>query len=385
MEPEICSFQLREVITIMPKIFANRLLLTALAAPILLAGCGGGIDSVLESDGFHVEDLTIGTGDVAATGDHLTVSFSTCLYTDGAKGREMDRAGDDGHGFVLGVGEVMPGWDAGLVGMAEGGVRRIVVAPSMIGRGFRPRAVSADDALWCEVTLLDIARLQTTDLAPGADEPLGAGHYVAIHYTGWHYENGAKATQFISSRDDSAPVGVMLGAGMVNPGLDIGLLGMRVGGSRRVIVPPALAYGKQGRDPVKPDATLLYEVEVVSRPEVVAETIREGEGEPVGSGERVSFHLAGWVREPDGSKGEQFQDSRNQRQPLTVVLGAFKIQPGLELGIRGMKSGELRRLDVPSAMAFGARGWHRGDRTLVPPDTDVVYEVELQSGSVQVK
>jgi FKBP-type peptidyl-prolyl cis-trans isomerase len=128
---------------------------------------------------------------------------------------------------------------------------------------------------------------------------------------------------------------------------------------------------------VKPDATLVYEVALVSRPQVEHRTLRDGQGEPVVAGQRVRVHLAGWIRLPDGSKGEQFQDTRSMGQPLAIILGLFKIQPGLELGIRGMKPGELRRLDVPAAMAFGPRGWHRGDRTLVPPDSDVIYEVEL--------
>ena len=246
----------------------------------------------------------------------------------------------------------------------------------------RPRSVTEENVLWCEVSLLTVSRVEVTDLEIGTGEALREGDYGTIHYTGWHYEDGAKADQFITSREDDMATGVMLGAGLVNRGLELGLDGMRVGGKRQVIVPPELAYGKTGRDAVKPDATLIYEVELVARLEVVSEILREGTGEVVGPGRRIRIHLEGWIQQPDGSKGEQFQDSRSMKMPIVLILGHFKIQPGLELGIRGMKPGELRRLEVPSDMAFGPSGWYRADRTMVPPDTDVIYEVELlESGS----
>jgi len=353
---------------------------TLIALVTILAGCGDGSEQALKSNGLHVQDLTVGAGDAAAPGDFLTVSYGTWLYVEGAKAREVDRSDDEGKGFLLGAGEVMPGWDEGLVGMQVGGVRRLLIGPQKIGRSFRPRPVTKEDVLWCEVTLQTISRVEVTDLEIGTGAPLAEGDYGTIHYTGWHFEDGAKADQFITSREDQMATGVMLGAGLVNRGLELGLDGMRVGGKRQVIVPPELAYGKTGRDAVKPDATLIYEVELVARLEVVSEILREGAGEAVGPGRRIRIHLAGWIRQPDGSKGEQFQESRDLTTPVVLILGHFKIQPGLELGIRGMKPGELRRLEVPSDMAFGPRGWYRADRTLVPPDTDVIYEVELLEG-----
>jgi FKBP-type peptidyl-prolyl cis-trans isomerase len=347
----------------------------------LLAGCGNGIDSALERDGLYVVDLVEGDGEAAAVGDHLTISYVLSRYEDGGPGEALITVGDEGYGFVLGDGKVMPGWEEALVGMREGGTRRVVVGPATIGHDFRPRAVADDEALWCEITLRDVARVGITDLEPGDGPLVASGDYVEIRYRGWHWEDGARTDQFTTSGEDTAAVGIMLGAGMVNRGLELGLEGMRVGGTREVMVPPALAYGERGQDAVKPGATLVYEVELMARREAGMEILREGEGEGVGPDRPIRIHLAGWIRLPDGSKGELFNDTRNQRQPLTVVLGMYKLQPGLELGIPGMKPGELRRLHVPSAMAFGAKGWHRGDRTLVPPDTDVIYEVELLGAS----
>jgi len=344
------------------------------------AGCGDPVERALERDGLHVADLEVGQGIAAEPGDYLRVRYTTWAYRDGERGREIATSGEEPLGFLLGEGEVLPGWDTGLLGIQSGGKRRLVIAPDLVGEQ-RPRGVAADEALWSEITLVELARVQVRDLVEGTGRTVSQGDYLAIHYEGWQYEDGQKGERFVSSRLDGDPVGVVIGAGMVNRGLERGLDGMRIGGRRQVIVPPAMAYGKLGRGPVPPDATLLYEVEAVAGPQVAVEVVREGEGEPVGERGRVRIHLAGWVAEPDGTKGEQFQDSRTMGPALTIILGAYKIQPGLELGMRGMRPGEIRRLHVPADMAFGSRGYHRADRTLVPPDTDVIYEVELLAGT----
>jgi peptidylprolyl isomerase len=353
-------------------------LLAAVLFPALLAGCGDPVREALEGPGYHVEDITLGEGDTAAAGDYVTVTAVLGRWWDGQRGDQLDRTDGDGVGFVLGAGEAMPGWDAGLVGLRVGGTRRLLLAPGMVGDTHRPGGVGADDVLWCEVTLVDVARVAVVDREPGEGDAVAPGDYDRITYQGWRLQDGVRG-DLIASSDGDGPVGVMLGARMVNRGLELGLAGMRPGGVREVTVPPALAYGRQGRDDVPPDATLVYEVRLVDRPRVEQEIVREGSGDPVQPGQRVRFHLDGWIAGPDGAKGEQFQDTRRLRMPADVILGSFKIQPGLELGIRGMKPGELRRLHVPAALAFGSRGWFRGDRVVVAPDTDVIYEVDLVS------
>ncbi|HOX25384.1 MAG TPA: FKBP-type peptidyl-prolyl cis-trans isomerase [Candidatus Krumholzibacteria bacterium] len=348
--------------------------------PILLAvaigGCGDPVQRALERDQLYVEDLQVGTGAEAVAGDFVRVGVRGAVYADGELGLEVENTGDDPRRFVLGAAEVMPGWDEGIAGMRVGGRRVLIVGPQKITGPFRPRAVAADEYLRYEIELLETARIGVRDLAPGDGPPIGVGDYVFLEYTGWQAAGDQRGEQFVSSGSTGGPAGVMVGAGMLNRGLELGVAGMRVGGRREITVPPQLAYGDQGRAQVPPDATLIYEVAVVSRPTVGVKTLREGTGEPAGTGERLLIHLSGWIRQPDGSRGEPFQDSRKFGQPLAIFLGSFKIQPGLELGIRGMRPGELRELDVPAPLAFGKSGWYRADRVIVPPDTDVIYEVE---------
>jgi len=99
------------------------------------------------------------------------------------------------------------------------------------------------------------------DLVVGTGTRATPAHYVAVHYTGW-LEDG---TQFDSSRDRGEPLVFPLGINAVIVGWEEGVAGMRVGGKRRLIVPPKAAYGKVGVEGViPPNATLTFEVELIS-------------------------------------------------------------------------------------------------------------------------
>lgn len=105
------------------------------------------------------------------------------------------------------------------------------------------------------------SRVQYTDIAVGAGPVAQAGQRVSIHYTGW-LTNGMK---FDSSIDRGPPLQFVLGSGEVLAGLDQGVVGMRVGGKRRLTIPPELAYGAAGAgDAIPPGATLIFEIDLMS-------------------------------------------------------------------------------------------------------------------------
>ena len=106
--------------------------------------------------------------------------------------------------------------------------------------------------------------LQYEDTVAGTGAEAKAGQDVTVHYTGWLYENGAVGAKFDSSKDRNDPFGFSLGAGMVIRGWDEGVQGMKVGGTRRLVIPPQLGYGARGAGGViPPNATLLFEVELL--------------------------------------------------------------------------------------------------------------------------
>lgn len=112
---------------------------------------------------FSTEDLTVGTGPEAMNGDTLSVNYTGWLYDPNAaenKGTQFDSGSIPSPGFseyVLGAGQVIAGWDQGLVGMRVGGLRRLVIPPELgYGASGRPPTIPGDATLLFEVELLGI-------------------------------------------------------------------------------------------------------------------------------------------------------------------------------------------------------------------------------------
>ena len=102
--------------------------------------------------------------------------------------------------------------------------------------------------------------LNYEELQVGNGDEAKPGDTVEVHYTGW-LKNG---TKFDSSKDRGRPFSFALGAGRVIKGWDEGVAGMKVGGKRKLIIPPDLGYGKRGAGRViPPDAELTFEVELL--------------------------------------------------------------------------------------------------------------------------
>jgi FKBP-type peptidyl-prolyl cis-trans isomerase len=102
--------------------------------------------------------------------------------------------------------------------------------------------------------------LKIEDVKIGEGAVATKGKILAVHYTGT-LTDGKK---FDSSLDRGEPIHFKLGLGRVIPGWEQGIEGMRVGGKRKLTIPPGLAYGAQGSGPVPPNATLIFDVELVS-------------------------------------------------------------------------------------------------------------------------
>ena len=108
-----------------------------------------------------------------------------------------------------------------------------------------------------------------TDLVVGTGATATTGNRVTVNYTGWLYDTNAaqnKGTQF-DTTTGKTPFSFTLGAGQVIKGWDQGVVGMKVGGQRRLIIPPDLGYGSTGAGGVIPgNATLVFDVTLVSIP-----------------------------------------------------------------------------------------------------------------------
>ncbi|HEX3602716.1 MAG TPA: FKBP-type peptidyl-prolyl cis-trans isomerase [Steroidobacteraceae bacterium] len=138
----------------------------------------------------------------------------------------------------------------------------VVLAAGCNGKSEAPPAGAAPPAA------SPVTALQTTTLKPGTGAAIGGGQIAVVQYTGWVYEASAadhKGKQFDSSRDRKEPFKFPLDTGSVIKGWDQGVVGMKVGESRRLVIPPELAYGDAGAGGglIPPGATLVFDVELV--------------------------------------------------------------------------------------------------------------------------
>jgi FKBP-type peptidyl-prolyl cis-trans isomerase FkpA len=112
-----------------------------------------------------------------------------------------------------------------------------------------------------------VAAMQSTDLVVGTGVVAESGKRVTVHYTGWLYDAkapGQRGEQFDSSVTRGKPFSFELGDGQVIKGWDQGVVGMKIGGYRNLIIPSDLAYGRSGRGPIPPAATLVFDIQLIA-------------------------------------------------------------------------------------------------------------------------
>nr|WP_226816420.1 FKBP-type peptidyl-prolyl cis-trans isomerase [Advenella sp. FME57] len=103
--------------------------------------------------------------------------------------------------------------------------------------------------------------------------------------------------------------------------------------------------------------------------ELIIEDVTEGSGEQAKSGQQVSVHYTGWLKD----NGQKFDSSKDRGQPFSFPLGAGHVIKGWDQGVQGMKIGGTRKLTIPAELGYGARG----AGGVIPPNATLVFEVEL--------
>lgn len=188
---------------------------------------------------LEVKDTQVGKGLEAQVGDVVTVDYTGTLLT----GKQFDSSvGKQPFTFQLGVGQVIKGWDQGVVGMKIGGSRELVIPSDLAyGEAGAGEDIPANSTLKFTVKLISIEpRAEIKVLKEGTGVGAKIGDQIEVHYKGT-LKNGK---EFDSSYKRSKPIALAVGQRVI-PGFTQGLLGIKLGEKRKVVIPAKLAYGSQ--------------------------------------------------------------------------------------------------------------------------------------------
>lgn len=258
-------------------------LLTAVAPPKPTAVDAG--DLTETDSGLKYYDIEEGDGDIPVAGQDVVVEYAAWLQ-DGEEYIASSATLGEPLTFTLGsdVG-VFPGWDEGVSTMKPGGKRYLVIPPELALGEQGGGRVPPNATLIMEVELLEVkplllpteiseedftvtdSGLKYYDIVEGDGAEATATSTVTVDYTGWLTDN----VKFDSSLDRGVPFPFTLGTGAVIPGWDEGVVGMKVGGIRQLVIPAELAYGETGSGSIPPGATLIFEVELLDSQEAPTE------------------------------------------------------------------------------------------------------------------
>jgi peptidylprolyl isomerase len=362
------------------------------------------LDGATTTDsGLQYLDLKVGDGRSPESGDLVTMNFigslpdGTVFANTQTSGKPITAQYDRG--------QLLPGWEEGLARMKAGGTAQMVLPPEL---AFGPQgygAIPPNTQIILEVDLLSVEKppqptsisqsdltttdsgLQYADLTTGEGTQVISGTIVTTHFTIW-VQNG-DSNDYVVSSNGGDPLTFAEGSGTtVFPGWEEGMLGMKVGGKRLLIIPPDLGLGEQGGNGIPPNSTLVMEVELTDAKEPVTMTqvpeedytttdsglkyydIVEGDGETPQAGQTVVVDYTGWLQ--DGTK---FDSSVERGQPFSFVLGTGNVIPGWDEGVATMKVGGKRQLVIPPELAYG----EAGSGGVIPPNATLIFDVELLS------
>lgn len=235
------------------------------------------------SPGVKVRDIKEGKGEPCPRGAKVKIHYTGWLRD----GTEFDTSKNSGP-IEYALSALIGGWQHGIPGMKPGGIRKLVIAPNE-GYGSKQKGkIPPGSTLIFEVELLDFTPprdltrlfdgttpeaddpglkdlgdgLKIRDLKEGSGMPVQPGASVLVHYTGWTVDG----KMFESSRKTDEPISASLDPGSLQgviEGWQKGIVGMKPGGIRKLVIPPALAYRDRKQGNIPPNSTLIFEVELL--------------------------------------------------------------------------------------------------------------------------
>lgn len=242
----------------------------------LLVGCGSSATPQTSGDAsqpnakglkeLETSDIKVGTGQLAEEGDRVYITYTGRLM-DGTAFESNDKP--EAMPFTFNLGErdqVIEGWRLGIMGMKVGGVRKLRIPAHLAYGDMELGPIPANSDLEFEVRLDELVKkgeervFDQQDLVAGSGREAKKGDHVTVEYV-CTLANGKLVD---STYQKKQPVSFTLGVGQALKGVDAGMVGMKVGGKRRLRLPPETAFGRGGTGFIPGESLLFFEIELKS-------------------------------------------------------------------------------------------------------------------------
>ncbi len=251
-----------------------------------------------------------------------------------------------------------------------------------------------------EVTTLK-SGLQYLDDSLGTGREAKADDLVSIHFKGWMVPKDTASELFSDWTTDQSkgmlslgdskmrnqPVKFILNSGSFIKGTDEGIVGMKTGGIRTIIIPSKLAYGEAGIGFIPPNTDLKVVVELLEvKDKVVAEMwkvdstlfkstasglkyaiISQGNGPAVELNKTVTVHYSGYLL-----NGTLFDSSVERDEPIMFVVGQGQVMPGWDEGMQLLKKGDKARFIIPPQLGYGEMQLEK-----IPANSTLIFDTEV--------
>ncbi len=358
------------------------------------------IEMTTTESGLQYVELKAGSGPRPQPGQLATMHYIASL-PDGTVLIDTFQRGQSATA-MLGVGQLLPGWEEALLMMKVGERAKFILPPELAFGAEGNGPIPPNSKLVLEIELLEVkdppipaafeegdlttteSGLQFLDLADGSGAEALEKYSVSTAYTLWlKTENGY---QYIGASEEGQPVQFVLGSGNAPfAGWEEGVRGMKVGGRRLLIVPPALGLGDTPYNDIPANSTLVLEIDLLAASEPRLPTqvdpaklvttasglkyadLQEGSGASPQKGQTVVVHYTGWLED-----GTIFDSSLDRSDPIRFTFGTGAVIAGWDEGLATMKVGGKRQLIIPPALGYGDSG-----QGSIPGGATLIFEVEL--------
>jgi peptidylprolyl isomerase len=243
--------------------------------------------------------------------------------------------------------------------------------------------------------------LQYLDDSLGTGREAKADNLVSIHFKGWMVPKDTASELFSDWTTDQSkgmlslgdskmrnqPVKFILNSGSFIKGTDEGIVGMKTGGIRTIIIPSKLAYGEAGIGFIPPNTDLKVVVELLEvKDKVVAEMwkvdstlfkstpsglkyaiISKGNGPAIELNKTVTIHYSGYLM-----NGTIFDSSVEREEPIMFVVGQGQVMPGWDEGMQLLKKGDKARFIIPPQLAYGEMQLEK-----IPANSTLIFDTEV--------